>query len=59
MALMAIGVTILAVSTTSLVCSIVLEVRRREPMYMVLMKISAGGIAIGAIIFSLAVKLGG
>lgn len=58
MALMAIGVSILAASTASLICSIVLEVRRKEPIYMIFMKISAGGITIGAIIFTLAVKLG-
>ena len=57
--MMALGVTILATSTASLICSIVLEIRRKEPIYMILMKISSGGIAIGAIIFALAVKLGG
>lgn len=56
--MMALGITILAASTASLICSIVLEVRRKEPIYMILMKISTGGIAIGAIIFALAVKLG-
>lgn len=56
--MMVLGVTILAASTASLICSIVLEVRRKEPIYMIFMKVSAGGIAIGAIIFSLAVKLG-
>lgn len=57
--MMAVGVAILAASTASLVCSIVLEVRRKEPIYMILMKISTGGIAIGAIIFAWAVSLGG
>lgn len=56
--MMAIGVTILAASTVSMICSIVLEIRRKEPIYMILMKISSGGIAIGAIIFALAVSLG-
>lgn len=56
---MAVGVAILAASTASLICSIVLEVRRKEPVYMILMKISAGGIAIGAIVFSLGVNQGG
>lgn len=57
--MMAIGVAILAASCTCLICSIVLEVRRREPIYMIFMKISGVGVTIGAIIFSLAVKLGG
>lgn len=56
--MMALGITILAASTATLACSIVLEVRRKEPIYMILMKISSGGIAIGAIIFALAVSLG-
>ena len=56
--MMAIGVTILAASTASLICSIVLEVRRKEPVYMIFMKISGVGVTIGAIIFTLAVSLG-
>ncbi len=45
------GVTLLAIGAVALVGSVGMEIWKKEPVYMIIMKISAGLLAIGAIVW--------
>jgi len=51
------GVTLLAVGTAALASSVAMEFWKKEPVYMIIMKISAGLFAIGTIIFGIGMGL--
>jgi len=47
------GVTLLAVAATALVGSVGMEIWKKEPVYMIIMKVSSGLLAVGAIVFEI------
>jgi len=51
------GVTLLAVGSFALVGSTIIEWKRKEPLYAILMKISTGVMAIGTIIFGIGMAI--
>lgn len=57
--MVALGFTIMTLGTAGLIASIVLEVIKKEPVFMLLMKISMGVMAVGGTLLGTHALMGG